>query len=70
MNHQREPEMESKHTIHAAFLTIVAIVVASMCSIPVKSGGTEDLGVAVSARGETGLLVIAQYNPCPNRVCR
>jgi hypothetical protein len=62
--------MESNHTIHAAILTIVAIVVASMCSIPGKPGGTDDFGIAVSARDETGLLVIAQYNPCPNRVCR
>jgi hypothetical protein len=60
----------STRTIHAAIMTIVAIVVVSACLISGKLGGTNAVGIAVSARGETGPLVLAQYNPCPNRVCR
>ncbi len=63
-------DRSSTRTIHAAIMTFVAVVVVSACLIPGKPGGTNAVGIEVSARGEPGPLVLAQYNPCPNRVCR
>jgi hypothetical protein len=50
-----------------AAIVIVAIAIGSMCLIPGKSGNS---GATASARGETGTLVLAQYNPCPGGKCR
>jgi hypothetical protein len=55
--------------IRAAVMTIVAIAVAGICLIPGKSGDSDAVGIA-GARGETGTLVLAQYNPCPGGRCR
>jgi len=59
----------STDIIRAAIIIIVAIAIGCTCWIPGKLGNSDAVTVA-SARGETGMLVLAQYNPCPNGKCR
>jgi hypothetical protein len=60
----------STHTVQAAVMIIVAIVVVSVSLIPNKPGRTDGVGITAGAHGETGPFVLAQYNPCPNGKCR
>jgi hypothetical protein len=58
----------SIHTIRNAVMLVAAVVVVSG-SVTSTPGGTHPVGTAASAQ-ETGPIVLAQYNPCPNRRCR
>lgn len=58
----------SMHTIRNAVMLIAAVVVVSG-SVTGTLGGTDPVGTAASAQ-ETGPIVLAQYNPCPNGRCR
>jgi hypothetical protein len=62
-------QMFSCGTIPAAIM-IVVIVVASACLIPRGPEGTKAIVITTSAASETGPLVLAQFNPCPNGRCR
>jgi len=54
--------------IRNAVMLVAAVVVVSG-SMTGTPGATNPVGTAASAR-ETGPVVLAQYNPCPNGRCR
>jgi len=59
----------STSIIVAPVMVIVAIAVGNLCS---TTGTSMDPNVAgvLSAHGATAPIVLAQYNPCPNRKCQ
>jgi len=61
----------SVDVIRAAIIVIVSITIAtgSLLLMPAKSGNVDALELA-GARGGTGMLVLAQYNPCPGGKCK
>jgi len=59
----------STDIIRAAVIIIMAIAIGGTCLIPGKLGNSDAVTTA-SARGESGTLVLAQYNPCPGGKCR
>jgi hypothetical protein len=58
----------SIHAIRNAVMLIAAIVVVSG-SVTGTPGATDPVGTAANVH-ETGPVVLAQYNPCPNGRCR
>jgi len=58
----------SIHTIRNAVMLMTAVIVVSgfVTGTPRGSG---PVATAASVQ-ETGPIVLAQYNPCPNRKCR
>jgi len=59
----------STDIIRAAIIIILAIAIGGTCLIPGKLGNSDAVTIA-GDRGETGMLVLAQYNPCPGGRCR
>jgi len=55
-------------TIRNAVMLVAAVVVVSG-SMTGAPGGSDPVGTAASGQ-ETGPIVLAQYNPCPNGRCR
>jgi hypothetical protein len=51
-------------------MIIAAIIVESTCMKSMTPAAIDGPKIAASARGDTGQLILAQYNPCPNRMCR
>lgn len=51
-----------------ALAAVALIAVIGLASIAGNPRGPVE--VAVNAGPETGPLVLAQFNPCPNRKCR
>ena len=58
----------SIHAIRNAVMLITAVIVVSGFVTGTPRGS--DPVVTAASVQETGPIVLAQYNPCPNRKCR
>jgi hypothetical protein len=64
--------MKYRFSIHMIRNSTVVMAVALVVGVPVTETpiGANGFSIAASAQVETGPIVLAQYNPCPNRRCR